>query len=94
MGAGASLLPIGSFESTWAPAELPRVKQPGSWCAKVDEDVVVSLEGVVVDLKVIVFGDGNLAFNSSGADGVGVEEPAPSEVGVEPPAPGGKECLY
>jgi hypothetical protein len=90
MGVGASLLPISIFDFPWAPAELPRVKQPGSWCAEVDEDMVVSCEGIVVDLKVIGV---DLAFRNSGADGVGIEELAPSEVGVELPDPRGNEVL-
>lgn len=88
---GASLQPVDIFKPSWAPAELPSVKQSGIWCAKVDEDVVVSCGGVVVDLNVIGVDDGNLAFKSKGADGAGVEEPAPSEIGVELPVPARQE---
>ena len=42
MGGGASLSPVSVLEPSWAPAELPSVKQMGSWRAKVDEEVVAS----------------------------------------------------
>jgi hypothetical protein len=91
---GASLLPVNISRPPWAPAELPSVKQPGSWCAEVDEDGVASCRGVVADLKVIGVDDGNLAFNNNGAIGAGVEEPAPSVIGVEIPIPSREEGLW
>ena len=82
---GASLLPINAFGPSWAPVELPSVKQLGSWCVEVDEDVGASCRGVIADLNVIGVGFWYLDFNSNGATGAGVEELAPSKIGVELP---------
>jgi hypothetical protein len=90
---GALLLPINVFGLSGTPAELPSVKQPGSWYAKVDEDGVASHGGVVADLNVICVDGGNLAFSSNGAVGAGVDEPAPSKIGAGLPVPSGKGGL-
>jgi hypothetical protein len=88
---GALLQPVNVIGPPWAPAELPSVKQLGSWCAEVDEDVLASCEGVADDLDVIGDDDGNLAFNTNGATGADLEESAPSEIGIEIPFPAWKE---
>ena len=91
MVGGASLLPISIFRPSWAPAELPSVKHPGSWCAEVDEEAVASGRGVVADLRVADVDVGNLAFNSNGAAGIGSKDPVPREVKVELPISAGEE---
>lgn len=80
---GASLLPISNLGHSWAPAELPSVKQMGSQCTKVDEEVVDSSTCVAADHSVIGVDVGNLAFNSNGVTGLGVEDTVPCEVDVE-----------